>query len=188
LRTSLLKARARVSVLLVFLIPWAFLSSGCSFLPSRQTVKEKVGELRDVTEERLREKWESSWKPALREEAKSVALDLAASTRDMLKAQAATYTADLEAKIADGRASTTERWIYWLLCTLGLAGTGKGVQQGGKLKSILTAVVTAIEIASKSGAPLTAAGIKELVKSEATKLGVDSILYPLVQAVAAKVK
>lgn len=181
-------ALARVFVPLLILVP-IFLSSGCSFLPNRQTVKEKVGELRDVTEEKLREKWESSWKPALREEAKATALDLAGSVRDMLSAQAKTYAADLEAKVTAGTASTTERWIYWALGALGLLGTGKGVQQGSRLKSMLTAVVTAVETATKDGAPpLTADGLKKILKAKATELGVDALLYPLVQTIAAKLK
>ena len=189
MRTSRSLAPARAVVLLVLLIPTAFLSSGCSFLPSRTTVKEKVGELRDVTEEKLKEKWESSWKPALREEAKSVAVDLAAATREMLKAQATTYAADLEAKVASGKASAAERWLYWILGTLGLVGTGKGVSQGSKLKTMLTAVVTAIETATKDGAPpLTADGLKKILKAKAAELGVDALLYPLVQAISAKLK
>lgn len=179
------KVPAWACALLVMILPLALLSSGCSFLPGREKLRETATNARDVTEEALKARWESTWKPALREEAKSAAMDLAGGVRDMLKSQAATYAADLEAKVASGKASAAERWAYWILGALGLLGTGKGVSQGGKLKAMLTAVVTAVETAGKSGAPVD---LKALIKAEATKLGVDALLYPLVQAISAKIK
>lgn len=174
-------------VLLVMVVPLAFVS--CSILPNRETIREKATEVRDVTEEKLREKWSSEWKPALVAEGKKVGAELtselAKAIREMLSAQAASYRADLEAKVSAGTATTTERWIYWALGALGLLGTGKGVQQGSRLKSMLTAIITAVEVASRDGKGLD---LKEIIKAEATKLGVDSLLYPIVQAVAAKIK
>lgn len=188
---SLSRVPARACVLLVIL-PLSYLSSGCSFLPSRERVSETVGTVRDVTEERLREKWESTWKPALVAEStsvgKEIAAQLAESFKGMLSAQAQSYAADLEAKVANNTASRTERFVYWALGALGLLGTGKGVAQGGKLKAMLTAVVSGIELARASGQPIAGDSLRDLVKAEAKKLGVDSLLYPLVQAVAAKLK
>lgn len=201
---SLSKVPMRACALLVMVLPLCYLNSGCSFLPTaaRRAGSEAATGALEVTEAKLRDRWESTWKPALVAEAKKSAADLAGSVRDMIAAQGESYKADLAAKIADGTATRTERVIWAILSALGLAGAGKGFTLARASKAALAAVVHGVE-AHTSGLPATLLGVLEgklkegvdakeigsdladalkgTIKSAATKTGVGAALYKVVE-------